>query len=187
MMPGRAAWLIVLVLVCARDGAVAAPRDPSGVWLTEDARARVRVETCGPTRDNLCGYIVWLELGSGEAPPVDRKNPDRRKASRQVLGHQLMLGLKPNADDVYEGLIYNADDGKSYDVNVWLDRSGELKVKGCLVSFLCKTESWTRRTDLVSGQLAAATGTPGGPRPDPEWASNASPPMPVRRGTAATP
>ena len=158
------AFLGAIALSCLGQAAVAAPRDPSGSWLTEDGRARVRVEKCGPAREHLCGYVVWLRANPSA---TDRKNPDARKATRPVLGHQLMLGLRPNSDGRYEGLIYNADDGKSYDVTVWLERPGDLKVKGCLVAFLCSTQNWTPAGDVQPGQLAGATGAPGGPRAGP--------------------
>lgn len=156
----------------ATGSLAAPPRDPSGVWLTQDSRARVRVEKCGAGRDRVCGYIVWLRPGGGRT--TDARNPDASKASRPVLGHQLILGLRPNAEGEYEGQIYNADDGKSYDVTVWLAGS-ELKVKGCLVAFLCSTQTWTRAADVAPGQLTGATGAAGGPQPDPEWAGGTSP------------
>ena len=34
-------------VVLAGPGAAATPIDPSGTWLTEDGRARVRIERCG--------------------------------------------------------------------------------------------------------------------------------------------
>lgn len=182
------AYLAPLALVLSWQAfAATPPRDPSGAWLTEDGRARVRVEKCGPFQEQVCGYVVWIKAGSS-APTTDRNNPDPRKASRALLGHQLMLGLKPNADGQYEGLIYNAEDGKTYDVTVWIEGRGDLKVKGCLVSFLCSTQTWTRTSDLQPGQLAASTGTPGGPRPDPEWAvkstGSTSPAQAVQRRDA---
>lgn len=159
-----------VALALSSAAAVGAPRDPSAIWTTEDGRARVRIEKCGPMRENLCGYIVWLKPGTVKST-TDRRNPDPAKANRPVLGHQLILGLRPNDDDQYEGQIYNADDGKTYDVNVWLAGPNDLKVKGCLVAFLCSTQSWTKASDAMPGQLTAATGTTGGPQPDPEWAS----------------
>ena len=42
---------------------------------------------------------------------------------------------------------------------------------GCLIAFLCATQTWTRANDVLPGQLTAATGAAGGPTPDPEWAS----------------
>lgn len=153
--------------------AVASPVDPSGTWLTQDGRARIRVEACGPTGANMCGYVVWMKAASGDdgQPKVDARNPDPAKASRPVLGHQLMMGLKAASDDTYQGQIYNNEDGKSYSVSIWLASENGLKVKGCLIAFLCSTQDWTRATGTLPGQLVAATGLPGGPRPDPEWAS----------------
>ncbi|MDB5592696.1 DUF2147 domain-containing protein [Enterovirga sp.] len=166
-------WPILIGTALPGAVAEAAPRDPTGVWLVQDRRARVRVEKCGPAQDQLCAFVVWLPSGD-KNPTVDANNPDPKKATRPILGHQIMLGLKAE-DDRYEGLIYNADDGRSYDVTVWLERPGNLKVKGCLLSFLCSTETWTSVSDVATGQLTAATGAPGGPTPDPEWAVKPSP------------
>ena len=165
------------ILGFASAAPAAAPRDPSGTWLTQDGRARVRMEKCGTGRSNLCGYIVWLKPGSVKAS-TDARNPDPAKTARPLLGHQLILGLALNSDGEYEGKIYNSEDGKSYDVTVWLD-GADLKLKGCLVAFLCSTQTWTKASDMAPGQLSAATGTPGGPTPDPEWAS--APSAPSRR------
>lgn len=163
---------------------LAAPaRDPSGTWLTEDERARIRVERCGPSQEQVCGYVVWMKAPEGEDPSAKRdvKNPDPRKRARSVLGHQLMMGLNPNDDGQYAGKIYNNEDGKSYDVTVWSEKPGTLNVKGCLIAFLCSTQIWTRTSTVAPGQLAAATGMPGGPVPEPEFA-----PKPVATPASAT-
>lgn len=146
--------------------------DPSGTWLTEDGRARIRVEKCGPNQDRLCGYVVWLKspLTDEGRPRVDLKNPDPSKRGRPSLGHQILLGLTQNAEGQFEGKVYNSEDGKTYDVTVWSEAPGSLKIRGCLVLVLCGTQTWTRTADVLPGQLAGATGSEGGPRPDPEWA-----------------
>ena len=158
--------------------ALAAPtRDPSGTWLTEDGRARIRVEKCGPTQENLCAYVVWMKpTGPGDDVTTKRdvKNPDMKKRDRPILGHQLMLGLTLNDDGRYAGKIYNNEDGKSYDVTVWSEDPGALNVRGCLVAFLCSTQNWTRANGTLPGQLAGATGAPNGPTPDPAWAGRAA-------------
>lgn len=176
------AGLAVLGSVVAAGSASAAPRDPSGTYLTEDGRARVRLEKCGPTNENVCGFIVWLDkpLSDAGTPRTDAKNSDRRKNARLLLGHQLIMGLKPG-EERFEGQIYNSEDGRSYDVNVWLAAQNELKVRGCLLAILCATQTWARTSDVAPGQLAAATGTPGGPIADPEWAK------PVATGSTAAP
>ena len=175
--PASLTWLLTAVGLLASASAIAAPaRDPSGTWLTEDERARIRVEKCGPTLENLCGFVVWMKTAEGEDPASkrDAKNPDSRKRNRSVLGHQLMMGLTANEEGRYVGKIYNNEDGKSYDVTVWSEQPGTLNVKGCLIAFLCSTQIWTRTNTVLPGQLAGATGTPTGPTADPEWASKAA-------------
>lgn len=164
---GRAAALALL----SGAAQAATPADPSGTWLVEDGRARVRIEKCGPGEKSVCGYVVWLKvpLNDKGQPRIDFRNPDPRKQARASLGHQLIMGLKPNADARYEGKIYNSEDGKSYDVTIWTDTPAELTVRGCLIAFLCKSQTWNRVTDVVPGQMVGATNGPGGPRTDPEY------------------
>lgn len=179
----RSTFVGGLIAATLAGAALAAPAGPGGTWRTQDGRARVRVETCGPARDRLCGYIVWLQdAGPDGRGGQDLRNPDRSKAGRYLLGHQIMLGLNPVGGAHYQGKIYNAEDGKSYDVEVWVAENGALQVKGCLLIF-CKTESWTRTGDVEQGQLAGPTGGSNGPRADPEWA--ASPAGPADRRAPA--
>lgn len=175
----RVAPLAALALAALVSPAHAAtPADPSGTYITEDGRARVRLEKCGAANDRLCGYVVWLKvpLNDKGEPRVDFKNPDPKKQARPSLGHQLILGLKPNADAHYEGKIYNSEDGKSYDVTIWTDAPNELTVRGCLIAFLCKSQTWNKVVDLLPGQLAGATNAPNGPRSDPEFATGSPKP-----------
>ncbi|MFD0938542.1 DUF2147 domain-containing protein, partial [Methylobacterium trifolii] len=164
----------------------ATPADPSGTWLTEDGRARIRLEKCGPSEKNLCGFVVWLKvpLNDKNQPRIDFKNPDPKKQARPSLGHQLILGLKLNADARYEGKIYNSEDGKSYDVTVWTEEPNELTVRGCLIAFLCKSQTWNKTTDVLPGQLTGPTNGAGGPRTEPEWTPAGKP---AATGTTGTP
>jgi uncharacterized protein (DUF2147 family) len=184
-----AASLAGLALALPLQAQSAPARDPSGTWLTEDGRARIRVEKCGPDQDRLCGYVVWLKspLTDDGKPRVDLKNPDPSKRGRPSLGHQILLGLTPNAEGRYEGKVYNSEEGKNYDVSVWSEEPAKLNIRGCLVVVLCGTQIWTRTTDVLPGQLAAATGAPGGPRPDPEWASKSASPAPAAAGSRPAP
>ncbi|GJD79641.1 DUF2147 domain-containing protein [Methylobacterium gregans] len=167
----RAALPAALLVGLTGAGHAATPADATGTFLTEDGRARIRMEKCGPAEKNLCGYVVWLKvpLNDKGQPRVDFKNPDPKKQARASLGHQLILGLKPNADARYEGRIYNSEDGKSYDVTIWSEAPGELTVRGCLIAFLCKSQTWNKVSDVLPGQLTGPTNGPGGPRSDPEW------------------
>ncbi|UTD26559.1 DUF2147 domain-containing protein [Bradyrhizobium sp. WD16] len=148
------------------------PADPSGTWLTEDGRARIRVERCGANLDQACGYIVWMKnpVDARGEPYKDHYNPDPAKRLRPILGHQLIMGLMPRAVGRFDGEIYNAENGKSYQISLWREAPDRLKIKGCMLSLLCATETWNRTADVLPGQLVGMTGDPNGPRADKEWA-----------------
>lgn len=142
--------------------------DPSGTWLVHDERARIRIEKCGPQKKNLCGYVVWLRdpLDDDGKPRVDSKNPDPKKVERPILGHEMILGLKLNGDEHYEGKVYNSEEGGMADVTIWSEQPKELLVHGCMLRILCGSQTWKRVNDVAPGQLTAPTDAPGGPRSD---------------------
>lgn len=115
--------LITIILMSSAGGhaEVAAPADLGGTWLVEDGRARIRIERCGPTRDRICGYIVWMKdpVDARGQPYRDSLNPDPDKRARALLGHQLLMGLQVTPDERFAGDIYNAEDGKFYSVWLW--------------------------------------------------------------------
>ena len=121
--PARATTVALItagaVFGCGHSHAARAA-EPFGTWLTEDGRARIRTERCASDNTRLCGYAVWgsKPLDENGKPKTDRFNPDPNKQARLQHGHQMLLGLKPNGDGHYEGKVYNADNGKSYDVTV---------------------------------------------------------------------
>lgn len=78
------------------------------------------------------------------------------------------MGLAPSPDGVFIGQIYNAENGKSYEISLWRE-TRDLKVKGCLLSVLCSTQTWSQTVDALPGQLVGMTGDFNGPKPDAEW------------------
>jgi uncharacterized protein (DUF2147 family) len=160
------------LMTIAGPGAAAGTADPSGTWLTEDGRARVRLERCGSKQEEICGFIVWMKdpLDANGKPQKDHNNPDIEKRSRPLLGHQMMLGLKLSPAGHFDGQVYNAENGKFYAISLWRETTDRLKVKGCMLAFLCATQSWTQTVNALPGQLVGMTGDPTGPRADEEWA-----------------
>jgi uncharacterized protein (DUF2147 family) len=161
------------------------PDDPSGTWVTEDNSARIRVERCGVKHEQICGFIVWMKqpVAANGQLITDQQNPDPTKRSRPILGQQLLMGLTQSSDGRFEGRVYNAETGKTYEISLWREGAERVNIKGCMLSILCGTRSWTRTTDVVPGQLVGMTGEPHGPSADKEWARaiQAKPP-----GTAKT-
>ncbi|MGY2047028.1 DUF2147 domain-containing protein [Methylobacterium sp. JK268] len=146
-------------LVLAGSAAQAAA-DPAGTWLTGDGRAKIRIEHCGPNGAHACGTVVWLKMPLNDQgqPRTDIKNPDPKKRSRPVIGLQLMDGLKPG-EDGYSGQIYNAEEGKFYEVTLNRESASELSVSGCLLKVLCGSQTWTRAPDEVAQVAPAARPT----------------------------
>jgi Uncharacterized protein conserved in bacteria (DUF2147) len=67
------------------------PTDPSGIWLTDDGSARIRVEHCGAKPEQICGYVVWMKQPAGANGQLlrDPQKPDPAKRSRTILGQGL--------------------------------------------------------------------------------------------------
>jgi uncharacterized protein (DUF2147 family) len=170
--------IIAATAIVSTHPGPAAAADLTGTWLTEDTRARVRTERCGSRDAQLCGYLVWARDprdGKGQ-PRVDSENPDPLKRKRPILGHQMILGLKLNDEGRFTGKIYNADNGKFYNITVWSEKPDELSLQGCMMAVLCGTQTWKRVTNVLPGQLQGPADVPGGgPRADREWASNRTP------------
>ena len=142
-----------------------APADPSGTWLVKDGDARIRIERCLRPRDRICGYIVWTKDAAG----LDDKNPDAARRGRAILGMQMLLGLEPDGA-AYSGLVYNAENGKTYDAHVKREDSTRLTLRGCVMKYLCQSQTWTKVDDVADGQIEGPTNSPRGPRTDREWA-----------------
>jgi uncharacterized protein (DUF2147 family) len=143
------------------------PSDPSGIWLVKDGDARIRIEHCPKPHEKVCGYIVWTK--DGNSNDHDDKNPDVAKHNRAVLGMQMLMGLEKDGA-AYSGLIYNAENGKTYDAHVTLKEPNSLTLKGCVMKYLCQSQTWTKVDDIAAGELIAATDAANGPRTDAEWA-----------------
>lgn len=140
--------LVAATVLCGTQARAQASLDVAGTWLTEDGRAKIRTEHCG---DKLCGYVVWMKqpLTDKGEPKTDIKNPDPAKRNRPSIGLELMAGLKAEDETHYSGQIYNAEDGKMYDVTVSIEKAEELNVHGCLLRFLCGSQSWERVADIA--------------------------------------
>lgn len=143
--------VVGLALFVAQPLARAADLEPVGTWLTEDGRAKIRTEKCGDGNANLCGYVVWLKdpLDDKGLVRTDIKNPDPAKRNRSSIGLELMDGLKSEDDPShYTGQIYNAENGKMYDVTLAIEDADELHIKGCMLKYLCGSQTWTKVADL---------------------------------------
>jgi uncharacterized protein (DUF2147 family) len=131
------------ILATAAAGARAQTPDVTGVWTTGHGDAKIRIAPCGAA---LCGAIVWLAepLDADERPKTDVNNPDPAKRRRPLVGLTILTGLTPGGG-TWRGVIYNADDGRYYDVSVTRLDARRAGVRGCVLGGLfCGGETWTK-------------------------------------------
>jgi uncharacterized protein (DUF2147 family) len=118
---------------------------PLGDWLTKDGDAVIRIADCD---EALCGTIAWVKK-----PGTDRNNPDPERRGDDIVGVQILLSMKPVAENRWEGEVYNAENGKNYLAYITLVEPDVLKISGCVLGGLfCGGEKWTRQSEPVPAE-----------------------------------
>jgi len=119
--------------------------DPFGTWLTEDKKGKIHIVNCGGA---LCGNLVWIQEPTDtetNKPKLDKHNVDASKQGRPLLGIPIVLNMKPNGADKWEGQVYNAEDGNTYSGSFAMTGANSAQLKGCIMGgLLCKAQTWTR-------------------------------------------
>lgn len=139
-------------------GSVHAAENPVlGEWRVEDGAATIKIVDCN---NRLWGVVASEKTPGG----LDRMNPNAAKRSRPTLGIPVLINLKKSTDerDKWEGNIYNAKDGKTYEASIQLKSPNALVVEGCVLSILCGGQTWTRVPDsaVAPGSKGAPSGMP---------------------------
>lgn len=117
-------------------GAAADDALPIGEWRTANGRANIRIVDCDGV---LWGVISWEK-----DPGVDSNNPDPARRDRPTLGLPILRAMKPTRPGLWEGEVYNAENGKTYASRISLSAADVLRIEGCVLGFLCGGEDWTR-------------------------------------------
>ena len=129
------------VLLALAMAAVAHTGDPVGVWKTPVDNGLVRLERCGA---DLCGHVAGSSRLLAFPDQKDARNKDQSLRGR-VLMNLLIVKLHPLGSGRWgDGWVYNPDDGGTYKASLEMVDAGRLRLKGCLVAPLCRTQTWTR-------------------------------------------
>ena len=119
-------------------------QDVVGKWKLEDGSAIVEVYQEG---DVFNGKIVWLKnpTEADGSPAVDSNNPDEKLRSRQLIGLNMLSGLKQKGGEYSGGSIYDPGNGKTYNCSMKVE-GDTLKVRGSLDKrgLLGRTMDWFR-------------------------------------------
>ncbi len=124
--------------------AAAFAQDVLGKWKLEDGSAIVEVYQEGEAYN---GRIVWLQnpTEADGSPAVDDNNPDAKLRSRQLIGLNMLSGLKKNGGEYSGGSIYDPGNGKTYNCSMKVE-GDVLHVRGSLDKrgLLGRTMDWFR-------------------------------------------
>ena len=124
--------------------AAAFAQDVVGKWKLEDGSAIVEVYQEG---DVFNGKIVWLEKPTEDdgSPVVDDNNPDKTLRTRQIMGLNMLSGLKKTGSEYSGGSIYDPGNGKTYNCSMKVE-GDILKVRGSLdkKGLIGRTMDWFR-------------------------------------------
>lgn len=135
----RSNWLGVAVITLLAAGSAAAS-PASGRWRTAEDGGVVEVSDCGVS---VCGRVVSSKriVADPMIKDVYNKNPALR--DRLIKGVALFEDMH-GGPAVWKGRVYNPADGGTYSGTVTLIDAGTLKLRGCIIFPLCKTQTWTR-------------------------------------------
>lgn len=120
-------------------------QDVVGKWKLDDGSAIVEVYRQG---DSYNGKIVWLKNPTEPdgTPAVDTNNPDPSLRKRQIIGLNMLSGLKKADGEYSGGKIYDPGNGKTYNCSMKVE-GDVLKVRGSLDKrgLIGRTMDWYRQ------------------------------------------
>ena len=115
--------------------------DPTGLWQTPTNGGQVRIARCGPA---LCGTLVTSDHIRREPTARDENNKDTAQRSRTLRGLPMLTGFTGGPTEWRGGSVYNPADGGTYRGTITMTGDNALRLRGCIVAPLCKTQTWTR-------------------------------------------
>lgn len=140
-----------------------------GIWRT----ALASEVTISPCPDGYCGHISKIVIPEGmltgaeaEAASAmrpedfyDDRNKDPALRSRPMLGLQI-LTLRPGKQPhIFDGEIYNPEDGNTYSGYLEMLGPDLVRLNGCvLFNVICRGEDWARVAADATDPSAVAPG-----------------------------
>lgn len=128
-------------LIMLAAAAAISPDAAVGKWHTETRGGVVEIERCGTS---ICGRLVSSDGLKANSNLLDGHNKDPSLRGRRLLNLQVLGGFTRGDGQWTGGTIYNGDDGGTYKATVTPIDADHLRVKGCIIWPLCKSQTWTR-------------------------------------------
>ncbi len=156
-MFGRPLVLALALILGAMAPAAAQGSPIEGVWRTV-LLSEVTISACP---QGYCGYLSKIIVPEGrlsaeeaeaaaQMRPEDffdyrNKNPSLR--NRPMLGLQILTLRPGNKPHIFDGEVYNPEDGNTYSGYLELLGPDLVRLNGCvLFNVICRGEDWVRVT-----------------------------------------
>lgn len=141
-----------------------------GVWLTA-AKSEITVAPCP---DDYCGSITRIVVpddiykqnkqaidAMGATSFKDQMNKDPALRDRPILGLQILKLHPSSKPKIFDGEIYNPQDGNTYSGYIEVLGPNKIRLNGCILyNIICKGEDWVRvpQPDPAAAALTAPRG-----------------------------
>jgi len=137
----RTALLAAVLTAAAALAAPAFAGDPTGLWQTPTNGGQVRITRCGQA---LCGTLVTSNTIRANPGVLDEHNSDQSLRGRTLRNLPMLRGFTGGPTEWRNGSVYNPADGRTYRGTITMDGDNTLRLRGCVVAPLCRTQTWTR-------------------------------------------
>ncbi|HTJ57483.1 MAG TPA: DUF2147 domain-containing protein [Devosiaceae bacterium] len=143
-----------------------------GVWLTQ-SKSQITVSPCAT---DFCGNISKIVVPDdiykqnkkaiesiGATNFTDEMNKDPKLKGRPIMGLQILTLHPSDKPQIYNGEIYNPEDGNTYSGYVEVLGPNKIRLNGCILyNIICKGEDWTRvpLPPVTEPGMAPAPSTP---------------------------
>jgi uncharacterized protein (DUF2147 family) len=142
--------LLLAAFATAFLPAPALAAEPTGEWRVTNGEAVIRIDDCAGA---LWGIVAWEKQ-----PGVDQHNPNPAERNRPTLGLHILRDLRPTKPGLWQGEVYDAENGKTYNSRVSLTAPDVLRIEGCVFGgLICGGENWTRVTGAPDQAVAPAS------------------------------
>ena len=132
--------LSALAFASGASSQVAAPAIV-GSWKAATDEGVIVIAPCGPA---FCGRLVDSLRIRANPDSRDFKNKDAALRDRRVNGMTMLQGFTGGPTEWKGGTLYNPDDGGTYTGKITAQGPDALKLTGCIIFPLCKSQVWTR-------------------------------------------
>jgi uncharacterized protein (DUF2147 family) len=130
------ALALLAVLACAP-----AKASVEGLWRTPTDNGEVRVEACG---GKVCARLVTSDRLKAFPDQRDVHNHDRALRDRPLKNALIAQGFSGGPTQYSGGTLYDPAGGGTYSGRIDLVGPDTLKLTGCIVAPLCRSQTWTR-------------------------------------------